>query len=60
MFRAFGHKNSSVLDGGLARWEAEGYPLDVDKPTGKERTLYPTPVFDGDTIRSGEYVYSMT
>jgi thiosulfate/3-mercaptopyruvate sulfurtransferase len=28
MFRAFGHDNVAVLDGGLAKWRAEGRPVD--------------------------------
>lgn len=28
MFRAFGHDNVAVLDGGLAKWQAEGRPVD--------------------------------
>ena len=33
MFRVFGHNLVSVLDGGLPRWEKEGYYTtdDVDK-----------------------------
>ena len=32
MFRAFGHNNSSVLNGGLPRWEAEGLPIETSAP----------------------------
>ena len=32
MFRAFGHEDIAVLDGGLPKWVAEGRPLD-DLPT---------------------------
>jgi thiosulfate/3-mercaptopyruvate sulfurtransferase len=31
MFRVFGHPDVAVLDGGLAKWRAEGRPLD-DRP----------------------------
>ena len=31
MFRTFGHPDVAVLDGGLAKWRAEGRPLD-DRP----------------------------
>ena len=31
MFRVFGHADVAVLDGGLAKWQAEGRPLD-DRP----------------------------
>jgi len=31
MFRVFGHEDTAVLDGGLAKWRAEGRPVD-DRP----------------------------
>lgn len=52
MFRAFGHRKSSVLDGGLPRWEAEGLSIEQDSPAEVKRSHYPTPAFDKDTIRS--------
>jgi thiosulfate/3-mercaptopyruvate sulfurtransferase len=30
--QAFGHEKVSILDGGLARWIAEGYPVDTSVP----------------------------
>lgn len=36
MFRAFGHDNSSVLDGGLPAWEAQGLPLETVAPAAEE------------------------
>ncbi len=33
MFRAFGHDNVSVLDGGFDKWSAEKRPLTTDVPT---------------------------
>ncbi|MBC8338726.1 MAG: 3-mercaptopyruvate sulfurtransferase [Alphaproteobacteria bacterium] len=35
MFRVFGHQDVAVLDGGLAKWQAEGRPVtsDESKPT---------------------------
>jgi thiosulfate/3-mercaptopyruvate sulfurtransferase len=38
MFRAFGHAATTVLDGGLAKWVAEGRPLeagDVEHPAAR-------------------------
>jgi thiosulfate/3-mercaptopyruvate sulfurtransferase len=32
MFRAFGHDNVGVLDGGLAKWKAEGRPVTTEIP----------------------------
>ena len=36
MFRAFGHEEVAVLDGGLAKWRAEGRPVDDAPVTPKE------------------------
>lgn len=51
MFRAFGHEKSSVLDGGLPRWEAEGFPIEAKPPVRARKSVYPTPVFDKGMIR---------
>ena len=32
MFRVFGHDRVSVLDGGSAKWRAEGRPIDTGRP----------------------------
>ncbi len=32
MFRVFGHDRVSVLDGGSAKWRAEGRPIDAGRP----------------------------
>lgn len=32
MFRVFGHERVSVLDGGLQRWQALGYPVENTEP----------------------------
>lgn len=37
MFRVFGHEDVAVLDGGLAKWRAEGRPTDDAPPTPRER-----------------------
>src|SRR5690625_1716276 len=36
-FRALGHPNAAVLDGGLPKWEAEGRALESDVPEPRER-----------------------
>lgn len=60
-FRAFGHTNSSVLDGGLPRWAAEGLPIEtgdsqkVDEPA---KVSYPTPAYDSTVIKSYEQIVS--
>lgn len=53
-FRAFGHQNSSVLDGGLPRWEAEGLPLITTSrlTTADPVTSYPEPALDQRVLRS--------
>ena len=33
MFRAFGHENVSVLDGGRTKWSAKGHPYSKDSPS---------------------------
>ena len=37
MFRHFGHKDVAVLDGGLAKWKAEGRPLEDLPPMPRQR-----------------------
>ncbi|KAG9314648.1 Rhodanese-like domain-containing protein [Chiua virens] len=56
MFRAFGHQKSSILDGGLPRWEAEGFETVNVPPAGEEKSTYPTPVLDSVVIRSYQQV----
>ncbi|KIJ68744.1 hypothetical protein HYDPIDRAFT_106979 [Hydnomerulius pinastri MD-312] len=56
MFRAFGHQKSSILDGGLPRWEAEGFDTVGVPPAEGKTSTYPTPVFDRGTVRSYEQV----
>lgn len=59
MFRAFGHSNSSVLDGGLPRWEAEGYPIENEQnappeeiPEAERKGIYPEPELDSAVVKS--------
>lgn len=59
MFRAFGHLNSSVLDGGLPRWEAEGFPIENEKdappeeiPEAQRKGTYPDPELDAAVVKS--------
>jgi len=57
MFRAFGHEKSSILDGGLPRWEVEGYPVETGPPsTAVQKTNYPEPSLDEKTIRSYQQI----
>lgn len=41
MFKYFGHDNVAVLDGGLPKWLAEGYPVTDAPPTIRDRHLVP-------------------
>lgn len=50
MFRAMGHKDVAVLDGGLPKWEAEGRPLTDDPTVAKDRHF--TARLDNTLVRS--------
>ena len=52
MFRSFGHEQSSVLDGGLPRWESEGLPTESGPVVEAPRTKYPAPTLASENIRS--------
>ncbi len=41
MFRVFGHDDVQVLDGGLAKWMAEGRPVDDEPVIPRERHFTP-------------------
>ena len=49
MLRMFGHPNVALLDGGLAKWCAEGRPLDTAVPTPQPRHF--TARFDPSLVR---------
>ena len=40
VLRWLGHKNVSVLDGGIARWQQLGFPLTAAPPTRRPRARY--------------------
>ena len=51
VFKLFGHEDCRVMDGGRAKWEAEGRPMTTDVPkypTGD----YPVPERDDESIRA--------
>ena len=52
MFRSFGHEQSSVLDGGLPRWESEGLPTESGPVAATPKTKYPAPTLASENIRS--------
>ena len=58
MFRAFGHNNVAVLDGGMRKWQAEGRPLqsgEAKKPAAETKF---TAALSADLLRSREQVLS--
>lgn len=52
MFRAFGHRRSSILDGGLPNWEACGLRMGQGEVDITDKVTYQPPQLDADTIRS--------
>lgn len=47
MLRQIGHAAASVLDGGIARWRAEGHPIEIGEPRPQREETYPTSPFGG-------------
>ncbi|KAI0307584.1 thiosulfate sulfurtransferase [Multifurca ochricompacta] len=58
MFRSFGHGKSSVLDGGLPRWEVEGFPTETGTAAEISRSKYPVPSLASENIKSYKQVVS--
>jgi len=56
MFKAFGHKSASILNGGLPRWEKEGRPIESGPPKPIAPSKYPAPIFKKDFVRSYEEI----
>jgi thiosulfate/3-mercaptopyruvate sulfurtransferase len=51
VFTLFGHEDVRLLDGGRAKWEAEGRPMTTDAPS-PEATDYPVVERDDSRIRA--------
>ncbi|KAG9125451.1 hypothetical protein FRC07_007542 [Ceratobasidium sp. 392] len=51
MFKSFGHEKASVLDGGLPRWEDEGFPIETGEPAKVQPTKYAVPKLDESAVR---------
>jgi thiosulfate/3-mercaptopyruvate sulfurtransferase len=49
-FRAMGHKDVAVLNGGLRKWKAEGRPLEDGPPVPRTARHF-TPLKDNDLVR---------
>jgi len=56
MFRAFGHVKSSILDGGLPRWEAEGFETEDVPPGDGKKSTYPPPILDKTVVRCETFI----
>lgn len=54
MFRAFGHQNVALLDGGIGKWRKEGRPLETGEARLSKRVFTPHP--DGAGVRTLEEV----
>jgi len=54
MFKAFGHEQVAVLDGGLPKWRAEGRPLENLPPMPRERHF--TARLDDAWLRNADQV----
>jgi len=51
VFKLFGHPDARILNGGRAKWVAEGRPLTREVP-GYPPASYPVPARDDNTIRA--------
>jgi thiosulfate/3-mercaptopyruvate sulfurtransferase len=51
VFQLFGFTNAVILDGGRAKWEAEGRPMTTDRPTFA-RSTYDAPPRSDEAIRA--------
>ncbi|MEV0132256.1 sulfurtransferase [Dactylosporangium sp. NPDC050688] len=51
VFSLFGHRDLRILDGGRAKWIAEGRPVTKDVPD-RPKTTYPVPTRDDTEIRA--------
>ena len=57
MFRAMGHKDVAVLDGGLPKWMSEGHPVTDDPTPPRERHF--TARIDNTLVRSVDDVKAL-
>ncbi len=58
MFRAMGHKDVAVLNGGLKKWKAEGRPL-TDEPSPKRQPRHFTPRVNAALVRDADDVKAL-
>lgn len=58
MFRAMGHEDVAVLNGGLKKWKAEGRPV-TDEPSVKRRPAHFTPRANAALVRDADDVKAL-
>lgn len=58
MFRAMGHEDVAVLDGGLRKWRAEGRPV-TDEPPRMRQPRHFTPRFNAALVRDADDVKAL-
>ncbi|RST30239.1 3-mercaptopyruvate sulfurtransferase [Sphingomonas ginkgonis] len=58
MLRHFGAPHVALLDGGLAKWVAEGRPTDGGEPAGRE-ALFDAEARQGDTVTKEEVAHGL-
>ena len=58
VFQLFGHDKVKVLDGGRAKWEAEGRPLTREVPKSAESS-YPVPAERNDAAHRAYYIQTL-
>lgn len=58
MFRAFGHDNVAVLDGGMSKWRADGHAVTDARPAAAPATF--AAEFSSGMVRSVDEVLALT
>ncbi|KAI0034909.1 thiosulfate sulfurtransferase [Vararia minispora EC-137] len=59
--RSFGHENSSILNGGIEGWKAEGFVIEDGSPQpSKQAEEYPAPILHADVIQDYEQIVANT
>lgn len=59
-FRAFGHHKSSIINGGLPQWQAEGHTVTRGTPEPiVSADPYPLPSLTADTIQSMPFEFCL-
>jgi thiosulfate/3-mercaptopyruvate sulfurtransferase len=59
MFRAMGHDDVAVLNGGLKKWKAEGRPVEDGEPRRRTERHF-TPRYNADLVRDADDVLRLS